>query len=368
MKNKKLFSALASLLLVIAILTGCTTTPESYDIWVPTDPVSSSSTASSVPSSGTPDSQPGTTVTPPSSTPATQPPASSAPETQPPATQPPVNNPSNLPEGSSLEVHFIDVGQADAILVICDGMTMLIDGGNRADSNLMYSYLQKHNITHLNYVIGTHAHEDHIGGIAGALQYATVDTVYCPTRSYSTQAFRNFVNSVNNRGASIQIPTIGLTFKVGSAVCTVLAVNTNNKDLNNTSIVIRMVYGEKSFLFTGDAEDIVEKKLLDSGVTLKSDVLKVGHHGSNSSTTYTFLREVMPEYAVICVGSDNDYGHPTSNVLSLLRDADVTTFRTDKQGDIICKSDGKTLTFTVDRNANMNMYEKIGPNSTQQPT
>lgn len=388
MKNKKLFSTLASLLLVIAILTGCATTPESYDIWVPTDPTSSSSTSSSVPSSGTQASQPGTTVTPPSSTPATQPPASQAPETQPPATeppatqppttlpsttippatQPPIDNPSNLPEGSSLEVHFIDVGQADAILVICDGQTMLIDGGNRADSNLMYSYLQKHNITHLNYVIGTHAHEDHIGGIAGALQYATVDTVYCPTRSYSTQAFKNFVNSVNNRGASIQIPTIGLTFKVGSAVCTILAVNTSNEDLNNTSIVMRMVYGENSFLFTGDAEDVVEKKLLDSGVTLKSDVLKVGHHGSNSSTTYSFLREVMPEYAVICVGSDNTYGHPTSNTLSRLRDADVTTFRTDKQGDIICRSDGKTLTFAVDRNANANMYEKIGPNSLQRPT
>lgn len=388
MKNKKLFSALASLLLVIAILTGCATTPESYDIWVPTDPTSSSSTSSSVPSSGTQVSQPGITVTPPSSTPATQPPATQTPETQPPvtqppatqppatqppatqppATQPPVDNPSNLPEGSSLEVHFIDVGQADAILVICDGMTMLIDGGNRADSNLMYTYLQKHNIKHLNYVIGTHAHEDHIGGIAGALQYATVDTVYCPTRSYNTQAFKNFVSAVNNRGTSIRIPTIGLTFKVGSAVCTILAVNTNNKDLNNTSIVMRMVYGENSFLFTGDAEDIVEKKLLDSGVTLKSDVLKVGHHGSDSSTTYSFLREVMPEYAVICVGTGNTYGHPTENTLSRLRDADVTTFRTDKQGDVICKSDGKTLTFTVSRNANMNMYEKIGPNSLQRPT
>ena len=245
---------------------------------------------------------------------------------------------------------------------------MLIDGGNKADSNLMYSYLQKHNITHLNYVIGTHAHEDHIGGIAGALQYATVDTVYCATKSYSTQAFKNFVSAVNSRGASIKIPTIGMTFKVGNAVCTVLAVNTSNDDLNNTSIVIRMVYGEKSFLFAGDAEDIVEKKLLDSGVTLKSDVLKVGHHGSNSSTTYTFLREVMPEYAVICVGSDNTYGHPTANTLSRLRDADVTTFRTDKQGDIICVSDGKTLTFKVSRNANANMYEKIGPNSLQRPT
>ena len=123
--------------------------------------------------------------------------------------------------------------------------------------------------------------------------------------------------------------------------------------------------GEKSFLFTGDAEDVVEKKLLNSGVILKSDVLKVGHHGSNSSTTYTFLRAVMPQYGVICVGADNDYGHPTSAVLSRLRDADVTTYRTDKHGDVICVSDGKTLTFTPSKNANINPYVKIGPNSTQ---
>ena len=370
MKNKKLFRALASLLLVISLLTGCAATP-TYDIWVPSDPATSGSTVTS----SVPSSQSGNQETPPSSTPETQPPATQAPATQPPetqppvtqppATQPPVDEPSTLPEGSSFAVHFIDVGQADAILVLCDGKTMLIDGGNKADSNLMYAYLQKHNISHLDYVIGTHAHEDHIGGIAGALQYATVDTVYCPTKSYSTQAFKNFVKAVNNRGANIEIPTIGTTFNLGSAVCTILAVNTDNKDLNNTSIVMRVVYGENSFLFTGDAEDVVEKKLLESGVTLKSDVLKVGHHGSNSSTTYTFLREVMPEYAVICVGSDNTYGHPTENTLSRLRDADVTTFRTDKQGDIICVSDGKNITFNPSRNANENMYQKIGPNSFQ---
>jgi competence protein ComEC len=267
-------------------------------------------------------------------------------------------------------VHFIDVGQADAALVLCDGKAMLIDGGNKADSNLIYTYLKKHNITHLDYIIGTHGHEDHIGGIPGALQFATAGVVYCSVTSYNSKAFDNFKNAVKNRGLSITVPTVGTTFNLGSATCTILAVNTpdakgNKPDANNSSIVMRIVYGNTSFLFTGDAEEQVEKAILNSGANIKSDVLKVGHHGSDTSTGYLWLRTIDPQYAVIPVGSGNPYNHPTEAVLSRLRDADVTTFRTDKQGDILCVSDGTNLTFTPSRNANINVYEKIGPNSTQ---
>ena len=373
MKNKKLFALLTSWLLVVSLLVGCTITMQSGSteavIQISPNSTPSSLVATSLPTTGatTPSLEstlPSTAPTQPSVAPTTPSTVPTVPPTVPPTT-PPAPTPDPVPEGSSFAIHFIDVGQADAALVLCDGKAMLIDGGNAPDSNLIYTYLKRLGITHLEYIIGTHAHEDHIGGIPGALQVATVDTVYCPTRSYSTKAFKNFVNAVNNRGASITIPTIGTTFNLGSATCTILAINTDSKDLNNTSIVMRIVYGETSFLFTGDAEDVVEKALLDKGVALKSDVLKVGHHGSNSSTTYRFLREVMPEYAVICVGTGNTYGHPTENTLSRLRDADVTTFRTDKQGDILCVSDGKTVTFTPSRNANENMYAKIGPNSTQ---
>lgn len=279
-------------------------------------------------------------------------------------TTPPTVTPSH---DSSFEVHFIDVGQADAALILCDGKAMLIDGGNVGDSSKLYTYLKKHSVAHLDYVIGTHAHEDHIGGIAGALNYASVSTVYCPVTSYSTNAFNNFAKAVQKHNTSITVPSVGMTFSLGSANCKVLAVNTSS-DTNNSSIVLRITYGQTSFLFTGDAEREVEQVVLNRGETLKSTVLKVGHHGSDTSSSYVWLREIMPEYAVISVGTGNSYGHPTEETLSRLRDADVKTFRTDLQGDIICISDGKTVSVIPSKNANADVFGGIGENSTQKPS
>ena len=376
-KNFPMTKILSWILVLTLLLAGCSITPQ--DTATPTElsnptettisteltteatePSSSDSTTTpSTEATEAPSSEPSTEPSSEPTTPPTTPPTAE-PTTPPTAepTTPPTSEPTT-PNNSSFEIHFNDVGQADAALIICDGKTMLIDGGNAADSNLMYTYLKKHNISHLDYVIGTHGHEDHIGGIPGALQYATVGKAYCSVTSYNSKAFRNFVSALTNRGVSITIPNAGDTFTLGSAKCTILAVDPKAEDPNNTSIVMRIVYGETSFLFTGDAEREVEQTLLNSGVELKSTVLKVGHHGSNSSTTYPFLREVMPEYAVICVGKGNSYGHPTANTLSRLRDADVTTFRTDLQGDIICVSDGKTVTFTVSKNANAAVYAGI---------
>ena len=298
--------------------------------------------------------------------------ATTTPTTEPttvPTTEPttaPTTEPTVAPENSTFEIHFIDVGQADAALVLCDGKAMLIDGGNAEDSSLLYTYLKNHNISHLDYVIGTHAHEDHIGGLAGALNYASVGTAYCPATSYDTKAFGNFVKALDKHGVSITVPSTGDSFTLGSAACTILAVNTDSSDPNNTSIVLRIVYGDTSFLFTGDAERVVEQAILNRGANINSTVLKVGHHGSESSTSYVWLREIMPQYAVISVGKDNSYGHPTEEVLSRLRDAEVKTFRTDLQGDIICVSDGKSVTFTVERNADADVFGGIGENSTQQ--
>jgi len=250
-------------------------------------------------------------------------------------------------------VYFIDVGQADAALIVCDGATMLIDGGNAADSSLMYSFLHSHEIAYLDYIIATHAHEDHVGGLSGALNYATVGVALSPVKEYDSRAFNSFVKYLNEQDVPITIPSPGDTFKLGSADVSIIGPVKEYSDINNTSIVLKITYGATSFLFTGDAERTSELDILETGTDLSSMVLKVAHHGSDSSTIYPFLREVMPQYAVISCGQGNSYGHPNEDMLSRLRDADVHLYRTDMQGTITCTSDGESVCFIVERNANI---------------
>lgn len=249
-------------------------------------------------------------------------------------------------ESGSFTIHFIDVGQADSALVTCDGHSMLIDGGNADDSNLVYSVLQRETDGHLDYVVGTHAHEDHIGGLSGAFETDTADVTFCPVTEYDSKAFRNFKTRADERGGGITVPAVGGTFTLGEASVTVVAVNSVSEDTNNTSIVIRIVYGDTSFLFTGDAEQETEEKILETGQDIESTVLKVGHHGSSTSTSQAFLDAVSPTYAVISCGKDNSYGHPHSETLAKLSSAGVEVLRTDELGDIYCTSDGTEVTFS----------------------
>ena len=201
--------------------------------------------------------------------------------------------PEPLAEGSGFEVHFIDVGQADSALVICDGHYMLIDGGNAEDSDLVYAYLEQHGAKHLDCMVASHAHEDHIGGLSGALNYATVDTALCPVTEYNTNVFKNMVYYLGEQGKSLTVPEPGDKFSLGSAEIEILGPVKEYDGTNDTSIVLRIDYGETSFLFTGDMEKGAEADLIDSGANLKADVLKAGHHGSDTSSSYQFIREVI---------------------------------------------------------------------------
>lgn len=263
-------------------------------------------------------------------------------------------------QAGALTVTWLDVGQGDAAVIQCGGQAMLIDGGKPEKSSYIYAWLQQHGLSYLDVIVATHVDADHIGGLSGALNYASVGTAYCPETTGTTETFQSFVKYLAQRGKQITVPTAGETFALGGAQVQILGPLHSAEDSNDNSIVLKVSFGATSFLFTGDAERAEEQDLLNAGVNLQSTVLKVGHHGSDTSTSYPFLRAVAPQYAVISVGAGNSYGHPTEAVLSRLRDAGVTTFRTDLQGEITAVSDGQTVNFSVAKNAAVETLANAG--------
>ena len=242
------------------------------------------------------------------------------------------------------EMHFIDVGQALSVLVECDGQYMLYDGGNVDDGSLVVSYLQSQGVEQLEYVFCSHAHEDHVGGLAAALAYFPAYHVYSPVTEASTKCFKDFVKYTQQQGLQVEVPAVGTTWPLGGATVTMVGPVAQYSDTNDTSIVLRIEYGSTSFLLTGDMEKTAETDLVNSGVNLRADVLQVGHHGSSTSTGYLFLNAVLPEMGVISCGTGNKYGHPHEETLSILRDAKVDVYRTDLQGTITIDSDGQNFT------------------------
>jgi competence protein ComEC len=244
------------------------------------------------------------------------------------------------------KLHFIDVGQADCILLQQGNNFMLVDAGNNEDSKTIKDYLDKQGVKELKYFVGTHKDEDHIGSADYIIDTYKVSKVYFPKQTATTKTFKDFVTSVKNKGLSLTAPVVGESFKLGDAVVTILAPNSDTyEDANDYSIVLKVQFGENKFLLTGDAEAVSEMEMVKKGLDLKADLLKVGHHGSNSSTSLNFLKAVSPKYAVISVGKDNSYGHPTQSTLDRLKGAAVKIYRTDEKGNIVAVSDGKNISF-----------------------
>lgn len=248
----------------------------------------------------------------------------------------------------NLIVHYIDVGQADSILIQTpNNKNILIDTGNNADSQSLMTYLKAKGVGAIDVLVGTHPHEDHIGSMDDVIRNLTVNSIYMPKVTTNTDTFLDLLQAIKDKGLKVNTPVPGSKIVVDSDldVTIVAPNNTTYEDLNNYSIVLKVTYKNNSFLFTGDAEAASEAEILKAAYNIKADVLKVAHHGSYSSTSDAFLKSVAPKYAVISVGKGNDYGHPAADTLTRLTNHKVEIFRTDLSGTIIATSDGNMIRF-----------------------
>ena len=251
-------------------------------------------------------------------------------------------------DGSGLEIHYLDVGQGDSTLILCDGHAMLIDAGDNDRGTAVQSYLESQGVTTLDYVIGTHPDADHIGGLDVVLYKFDCRTVIMPDFEKDTRTYDDVVQTMKQKRYKNTLPEVGTVYELGSAVFTIVAPNGEYGDsANDYSVGILLQHGENRFLFTGDAEEAAETDMLENGIDLKVDVFKAAHHGSWTANTEEFLQAVDSDYAVISCGQDNSYGHPHAEVMNRLRAMGISVFRTDEQGTIVAYSDGTQITFNM---------------------
>ena len=236
-----------------------------------------------------------------------------------------------IPDDNYLRVYCLDVGQGDSILIVNQGKTMLIDASTNEMGDTVVKYLQDLGISKIDYLVGTHPHEDHIGGFDNVIKNFDIGTIYMPKKSANTKTFEEVLDAIKAKKLKVTAPAIGDKFTVGDASCEVMSINNTAEDANECSIVIQMECNGVKYLFTGDANYTVENSRKWDEV----DILKVGHHGSRTSTTKSFLNQIKPKVALISVGKDNSYGHPTENTLKRLNDIGAKIFRTDENGTIL---------------------------------
>lgn len=251
---------------------------------------------------------------------------------------------SDKTNSSTLKVHFIDVGQGDSILIESDNQYMLIDAGEKGKSNIVIDYLEDTGVKKLDYVIATHPHSDHIGGLSDVIDYFQIGKIIMPGAIHTSKAFENLLDTISDNELKLTKPIVGSEYAIGQASFIIIAPNSSYyDDLNNYSVAIKLVYDENSFIFTGDAEVESEYEMTKNGINLKANLLKLGHHGSTTSSSERFLDSVTPDIAIVSAGQDNKYGHPHVEILKAIEDRDITLYRTDLEGTIVLESDGKNI-------------------------
>ena len=243
-------------------------------------------------------------------------------------------------QADTLQITFLDVGQADCIWLSCGGQNMLIDAGNRGDGADIVAYLRGQGVERLDVLLATHAHADHIGGMAEVVRQMEIGQVYLSDQPANTQTYENLLDALLERGHTVSTPRAGDTISLGGATVQVVGPVQHYSEMNNSSLVLRVCYGGSAALLTGDMEADAEQDLLQSGAYLQAGVLKVGHHGSDTSTSAAFLQAVAPDVAVISVGQGNSYGHPSQAVLDRLAQYGAAVYRTDERGSIRVETDG----------------------------
>lgn len=255
---------------------------------------------------------------------------------------------------SELKIYYLNVGQADSILIQNEGQNMLIDAGNNADGENIVEFLQSLNISKIDFLVGTHPHEDHIGGLDDIINNFDIGTIYMPKVATTTKTFEDVLDAIQAKSLFVTTPEIGKSFNMGSANFQILSAGTDEEDLNSCSIVLKLTFGNLAYLFTGDEETVNEEQMISSGYDLSADVLKVAHHGSNTSTSEEFLNKVSPKIAIIMVGKENSYGHPHSEILNRLNDRNIKIYRTDTDGTILITSDGNKNNVQTLKDINLN--------------
>lgn len=264
---------------------------------------------------------------------------------------------SNIDGVNNVNIHFIDTGNSDAILIKEGSKNVLIDGGDNGDEETIVNYLKKENVEQINYMIATHPHADHIGGLDGVIKNFKVENLFVANGSAETKTYRDFINLAAQKNLSPSVPLENNKFMLENSYFEILNTN-GGEETNEQSLVVKFTNGNDKAIFMGDAEVETEKEIINK--VEQSDLIKVGHHGSSSSSSEFFIDKINPKYAIITAGNDNKYGHPHKETMETLEDRNITIHRNDECGDIVFKSTGNGFETECKEGSFLSGREKQG--------